>query len=59
MGISRRHNGADITRGPLVVRAPHLLEPIEIAAGPRVGITHNADWPLRFYVKGNPCVSRG
>jgi DNA-3-methyladenine glycosylase len=29
----------------------------EIAAGPRVGITQAADWPLRFYVVGNPFVS--
>jgi DNA-3-methyladenine glycosylase len=29
----------------------------EIAAGPRVGITQAADWPLRFYIIGNPFVS--
>jgi DNA-3-methyladenine glycosylase len=29
----------------------------EIAAGPRVGITQAADWPLRFYIVGNPYVS--
>jgi DNA-3-methyladenine glycosylase len=29
----------------------------EIACGPRVGITQAADWPLRFYVVGNPFVS--
>jgi len=28
-----------------------------IACGPRVGITQAADWPLRFYVVGNPFVS--
>src|SRR6266850_1585921 len=28
-----------------------------IACGPRVGITQAADWPLRFYVVGNPYVS--
>lgn len=59
MGITRRHNGADVTRGPLVVRAPRSPRPFEIAVSPRVGITHNADWPLRFYIAGNPCVSRG
>jgi DNA-3-methyladenine glycosylase len=28
-----------------------------IACGPRVGITQAADWPLRFYIVGNPYVS--
>jgi DNA-3-methyladenine glycosylase len=31
--------------------------PGEIAAGPRVGITQAAEWPLRFYIVGNPFVS--
>lgn|SRR5579884_77770 len=58
MGITRKHNGTDVTRGPLVVRAPAIREAFRIAAGPRVGITHNADWPLRFYIEGSPYVSR-
>ena len=29
----------------------------EIACGPRVGITQAADWPMRFYIVGNPFVS--
>jgi len=29
----------------------------EIGVGSRVGITQAADWPLRFYVVGNPFVS--
>jgi DNA-3-methyladenine glycosylase len=58
MGITRRHNGQDVTRGPLVVRAPARPEPALIAAGPRVGITRSAGLPLRFYLQGNPCVSR-
>ena len=28
-----------------------------IAISPRVGITQAADWPLRFYILGNPFVS--
>jgi len=58
MGISRRHNGADLTRGALTVRAFPSAPPFEIAAGPRIGIRHCADWPLRFYIAGNPCVSK-
>lgn len=35
--------------------------PKEIAAGPRIGVPNKGEWtemPLRFYVKGNPYVSR-
>ena len=58
MGITRRHNGQDVTRGPLVVRQPARSEPISIVTTPRVGITHCADWPLRFYIEGSRHVSR-
>ncbi len=58
MGISRRHNGQDVTRGPLVVRKASRTEPLSIVTTTRIGITHCADWPLRFYIKENPHVSR-
>ncbi|MBV9506819.1 MAG: DNA-3-methyladenine glycosylase [Acidobacteriia bacterium] len=58
LGITRAQNGADLTKGGLVVRAP--LEPrrVEILVTPRIGIRHCADWPLRFVVKGNRFVSK-
>lgn len=58
MGITRAHNGADLTRGSLVVRDAEC-DPFETGISPRIGIRHNADWPMRFYVAGNACVSRG
>ncbi len=58
MGITRRLNGSDVTRGPLLVHAPLRREAFSIAVSPRVGINHCADWPLRFYIAGNPYVSR-
>jgi DNA-3-methyladenine glycosylase len=58
MGITRAHNGVDVTRGPLVVRAPAVALPVEIAATPRIGIRQSADRPLRFLIPGNPFVSR-
>jgi DNA-3-methyladenine glycosylase len=58
LGITRRHNGADLTRGPLLVSMPAEDAPIEIGVSPRIGITHCADWPLRFFILGNRCVSR-
>src|SRR5579871_3199005 len=59
MGITRAQNGADVTRGALVVREPAAPRAIEIAVTPRVGIRECADWPLRFLVRGNAFVSRG
>jgi DNA-3-methyladenine glycosylase len=58
MGITRAQNGADVTRGSLVVRESAERRNIEILATPRVGITKCADWPLRFFVKGNRFVSK-
>ncbi|HEY7389628.1 MAG TPA: DNA-3-methyladenine glycosylase [Bryobacteraceae bacterium] len=58
MGITRAHNGADLTRGSLVVRAPAEPRRVEIDVTPRIGITHCADWPLRFVIRGNRFVSR-
>jgi len=58
MGITRRHNGADVTRGSLTVRAGHKEPGFEIAVTPRVGISHCADWPLRFLIADNRFVSR-
>ncbi len=53
MGITRAHNGADLTRGPLVVRMPRRETDFEIAVTPRIGITKCADWPLRFVAEEN------
>jgi DNA-3-methyladenine glycosylase len=57
LGITRAHNGTDLTRGPLVVRAPAEAHRLEIAVTPRIGIRECADWPLRFLIKGNRFVS--
>ena len=58
MGISRRHNGADLTRGPLTVRALGPEPPIEIQSTPRIGISRSKEAPLRFLIAGNRFVSR-
>lgn len=57
MGITRAHNGADVTRGELTVEQPPQQDPFEIATTPRIGITQCADWPLRFLIAGNRFVS--
>jgi len=50
LGITRAHNGADLTRGPLVVREPIGQRAFEITVTPRIGISQCADLPLRFVV---------
>jgi DNA-3-methyladenine glycosylase len=57
LGIGLRQNGADVTRGPLLVCAPKKLEPVDIGVSRRIGITKSADLPLRFFIRGNRFVS--
>ena len=58
MAITRAHNGADVTRGPLVVREPAETRRLQIAVTPRIGIRECADWPLRFVIRGNRFASQ-
>jgi len=57
MAITRAHYDADLTRGSLVVREPAENRAIEVAVTPRIGITHCAERPLRFLIRGNRFVS--
>ena len=59
LGLSLRDNGADLTRGALVVLPPDRPRDFTIARGPRVGITRSVDLPLRFWIAGHPSVSAG
>jgi DNA-3-methyladenine glycosylase len=58
MAITRKLYGADVTRGSLTVRQLKHEPAFEIEATPRIGVTHCAEWPLRFIVKGSPFLSR-
>lgn len=51
LGITRKANGADLTRGLLTVRESAGVAPFEIEVTPRIGITKCADWPLRFVAR--------
>ena len=57
LGITRQHNGVDVTRGPLRVETPRHVVDFSIGVSARIGITHCTDWPLRFYVEDSPFVS--
>lgn len=53
MGIGRELNGADVTRGRLLVRAFREEPEFQIRVTPRIGITKCADLPLRFLIAGS------
>lgn len=58
LGIGLSHNGADLTRGGLIITPSTSPDRFAIGVGPRVGITRAAQAPLRFWILGHPCVSR-
>ena len=58
MAITLQHNGADVTRGSLVVREPLEGARFEIRTTPRIGISQCVDAPLRFLIAGNRCASK-
>ena len=58
LAISLKHNGADVTRGPIVVCDGAPSQPFEIGVSERIGIRKSADLPLRFFIKGSRFLSR-
>lgn len=57
LGIGLRHNGVDVTRGPIAVCAAESDVSFETGVSCRVGISKSTDLPLRFFIKGNRYVS--
>jgi DNA-3-methyladenine glycosylase len=57
MGLTLRHNGLDLTRGPLWIAGPPDRSGHRIARGPRIGIRRAVDRPWRFFLAGHACVS--
>ena len=59
LGITRAHNGVDVTRGPLVVRERVGAGEVEVQVTRRIGITRSAELPLRFVMVGNSIFVSG
>jgi DNA-3-methyladenine glycosylase len=58
LGVTGAMNGVSLQRGVLRIVAGAKPKRGEVMTGPRIGITQATDWPLRFYLKGSPWVSR-
>lgn len=56
--ISKAQNGADLRDGDVRLELAPPLEPGRIVQTTRIGITQAANVPWRFYIKGNPYVSK-
>lgn len=60
MGIDRRLNGCDLCGEELFI-AEADREPFAVMRRPRIGVDYAGEWamrPLRFYIRGNPHVSK-
>lgn len=58
MGISRtEHNASSLISGEIYIRGP-VLHDFDMVTTTRIGLTHGADLPYRYYVKGNKYVSK-
>jgi DNA-3-methyladenine glycosylase len=61
MHIDKRLNAHNLLSDDFYITAPARTEPLVIVKRPRVGVDYAGRWAkrhLRFYIKGNPFVSR-
>ncbi|MBI5576314.1 MAG: DNA-3-methyladenine glycosylase [Deltaproteobacteria bacterium] len=61
MGIDKRLNGHDLTGDEFFIAEPEEPGPLTVVRRPRVGVDYAGAWAkrrLRFYIRGNPFVSR-
>lgn len=61
LGIDLRQNRHDLVSPDLCFAAADRPGPLEVIAAPRIGVHYAGAWaekPLRFYIAGNPFVSR-
>lgn len=61
MGLDLRHNGHDLESDDLFILARPEETYLQVVARPRVGVAYAGAWankPLRFYIEGNPYISK-
>jgi DNA-3-methyladenine glycosylase len=58
LGITGELDGHWLDRPPLLILPGEAVDTALITAGPRIGVTRGADWPLRFVIAGSRWASR-
>jgi DNA-3-methyladenine glycosylase len=58
LGIDGSLNGQRLDRPPLRILGGPPVPDSDVMVSPRIGITKAAAWPLRWFIAGNPCVSK-
>jgi len=58
LAVTGALNGASLAKGALRVVRGEARRAAAVVSGPRVGIREATEWPLRFYLKDSPWVSR-
>jgi DNA-3-methyladenine glycosylase len=59
LGIVGSMSAKPLQRKPIVIREGEPVSDDRVEITTRIGITHSADWPLRWLVSGNRFVSKG
>ncbi len=55
--LTRNENGLCLVDGPIRIHNFLEQDALETVVSPRIGIRKCADWQLRFFAAGHPCVS--
>ncbi len=58
LGIGKEHNGMSLLAPPLFIACGRRMDPSQIGSSGRIGIREAADKPWRFFIQGNPFLSR-
>jgi DNA-3-methyladenine glycosylase len=58
LGIDGRMNGRSLQHPPLTIRRGSPVDDVDVVITPRIGISESADWPLRWFLRDNPFVSK-
>ncbi len=57
LGITGDLNGHALDQPPLVLARGSAVRPRDVAVGRRIGIGRAVELPLRYFLRGHPCVS--
>jgi DNA-3-methyladenine glycosylase len=58
LGISGAHNGMPLNDSRITILRGTAVPDRQVRVTPRIGITHAADWPLRWFIADSAYVSK-